>query len=167
MIDDVPVAAEVRFGRESGLAFLADAQWPLLKAAHWEEVAHYPDIAIEPDYDRYLEFERNGILRIYTVRTDGRLDGYAIFLLSTAMNYRQTITAQEATVFVHRRARHGQKGREFIRWTEAQMRTEGVSILTRHVKYLHDAAHGGAFVRMLERQGYEIQDYILTKRLDL
>lgn len=166
MLAEVQVAPQWCFAREAAATVIGDVELETLKHAHWEEVGHYRDIEIAPDFERYQQFEKNGILRLYTARAAGRLDGYGVFLLGTALNYRPVITAQQSTLFVHPRARRGNAGRSFIRWIEGELRAEGVQIVTQHVKAIHNAAHGGAFVRMLERDGYEVQDYVLTKRLD-
>lgn len=53
---------------------------PLLKR-HWEEIALYPDIKLDPNYQFYRAANQGGALLIYTARLDGVLIGYAIYFV--------------------------------------------------------------------------------------
>ena len=43
---------------------------------HYLEVHAYPDkIPFNPDYDRYLELEKSGVIHLTTARVDGKMVG--------------------------------------------------------------------------------------------
>src|SRR5699024_275904 len=74
---------------------------PLLEA-HYHEVAHYQDIPLCPDRERYEAVEANGMLRLYTARDDaGALVGYAVFFVQTNAHYATSLQAVQDVLFVH------------------------------------------------------------------
>lgn len=154
--------ATLSFAREQAETVIRDIG-PLYRA-HWLAVGHYRDLPPEPDFERYRLFERQGILRLYTIRDeDGRLKGYGVYLLGTALHYQDVLTAQESTIYVDPQSRPGTQFMDFI---DAELKAEGVQIVTKHVKAKHDPRRAEAHLRLLRRSGYELQDYVLTKRLD-
>jgi len=77
---------------------LLSATWdemaPLM-LAHWREIAHYPDIELDPDKEGYALAESAGLVRFYTARADGRLVGYVIFFVRPNMHYRASRQAAQ------------------------------------------------------------------------
>lgn len=129
---------------------------PLLQL-HWEEIAHYKDIPLEPDVAAYQAIEEAGNLRMYTVREDNELLGYGIFFIKHNPHYKSSVQAVQDIVFI-RKDKRGQ-GREFIAWCDEQLQHEGVDVVYHHVKAAHN------FGPLLERQGYKLIDYIYGKKL--
>jgi GNAT superfamily N-acetyltransferase len=134
---------------------------PLLEA-HYHEIAHYPDIALKPDYQRYVQAEGTGILRIFTARVDGALIGYGIYFVHPSMQYSDSLQAQQHLLFVHPDYRKGSVGRRLIHFGDEQLRAEGVQVVIQHTKARADLNLGP----LLERMGYELMDHIYVKRLD-
>lgn len=134
---------------------------PLLRA-HWAEVAHYDDIPLDPDVAVYVATQNAGALRYYTIRdtADGSLLGYAVFFVRAHPHYRTTRYAAQDVIFLHAGAR-GLIGLKFLKWCDAQLQAEGVTVVTQHVKAAHD------FGPILLRNGYEVVDIIYAKRLDV
>lgn len=154
-----------RFARESA-GEVADEIRSLM-LAHWVEVGHYRDLKPDPDIERFHQLEAAGVLRIYTARGEhvarSPLCGYAIYLLSTDLLFRQLITAQAVALYLHPDYRRGATGAQFIRWSEAQMQAEGACMFLQSLK----AQRGRAtvFTRLLERQGYELHDLVLSRKV--
>ncbi len=145
------------FGIES-FAEVREEIKPLL-AAHWKEVAHYPDIELDVDWTRYAMLADAGLLRIFTVRSEDRkLVGYAIFMVQTNMHYKQSLQALQDVLFIS--PEHRGFGKKFIEWCDHCLRSEGVQAVYHHVKKEHN------FGPMLERIGYELVDLIYGRRLD-
>jgi hypothetical protein len=147
-----------RFQRETLNGHLWAELMPLL-AAHWYEIAHYPDIPLDVDVNAYEMAEHAGMLRLYTVRDDGRLMGYAVFFVRPNMHYQGSIQASQDVLYLDPAIRGG-TGYRFIRWCDEQLRAHGVQAVYQHVKAKHN------FGPILERQGYELVDLIYAKRLD-
>jgi|GEM_PF-3327569 hypothetical protein len=131
---------------------------PLLKK-HWEEVAFYKDIELDPDYEFYLALQAAGRIRSYSARDDqGVMAGYAVYFLKKNPHYKQSLVAAEDIIFFDPLKRG--EGMKFIKWCDDELRKLGVQIVTHHVKVFFDWSP--ALIRM----GYDWQDKILSKRLD-
>jgi GNAT superfamily N-acetyltransferase len=126
---------------------------------HWAEIAHYPDIPLEPNWPWYEGAEAAGQLRIYTARACFALIGYCIYVVGPGLHYKSSTYANQDILFFTPGHRRGRIGRDFIRFTENQLRAEGVHVVLQHVKFAHD------FGPMLKRDGYEPIDTIWGKRL--
>ncbi len=152
----------LRFARERAHDLIEEIK-PLLER-HWEEIAHYKDIPLNPDYDFYRLLEDSDSLRCFTVRNSdlaGQLVGYAIYLCKTNIHYRTSRQAVQDILFLSPEYRGGRAGLAFIDWYDDQLRAEGVQAVYQHVKTTHN------FGPVLERVGYELVDLIYAKRLDL
>lgn len=149
-----------QFGRELASEALADEMRPLLEA-HYAEIAHYPDIPLDVDIARYIRAEAQGQLRIYTIRIDGNLAGYADFTIARSPKYQSSLQANQGDLFLLPDYRRGRIGINFIRWCDVQLKGEGVQVVYQHQKVKHPALG-----RVLEHLGYEQIDVIWGKRLD-
>lgn len=132
---------------------------PLLEVHH-REIAHYPDIPLDPDVERYNAAEDAGMLRCYTARVGERLVGYATFFLNNNLHYKSSLQAAQDVIFVLPEYRCGRIGISLIKYCDAALRAEGVQATYQHVKAAHN------FGPLLERMGYELVDLIYAKRLD-
>lgn len=73
--------------------FLREVQ-PLLPR-HWEELALNKDkVPLAPDYDRYLRMDREGMISVVTVRAQGALVGYSIFVVQPGFHYKTCLEAR-------------------------------------------------------------------------
>lgn len=151
--------SEASLQQETFDAFYADAL-PLLRR-HWREIAHYPDIALDPDVDRYHAIEDAGNLRVFTARVMGRLVGYALFFVHPNLHYRSSVQAVADVIYVDPDHRRSTIGLRLLAYTEAALKAEGVQAVYHHVK----ANHAG-LGKILERTGYDLIDLIYAKRLD-
>ena len=147
----------MKFARETLASCLEEAKPLLLE--HWKEIAQYDDISLDPDYERYYTLEQNGLLRVFTARSEeGNIIGYAVFFVNTNAHYKQSLQASQDIIFIH--PNHRGTGGRFILWCDEQLRSEGVQVVFHHLKAAHN------FGPMLERFGYELIDLIYGKRLD-
>lgn len=142
--------------RERASQPLFDEITPLLQA-HWEEIRHYPDIPLDPDWNAYLNIQDAGRLRVFTARREGVLVGYAIYFVGPHPHYKSTVFAVQDILFVRPELRGG-AGAKLILWADQALKDEGVQVVVQHVKMKHD------FSPMLERMGYEVMDKILVRR---
>jgi len=140
---------------------------------HWQEIAHYPDISLNVDVERYLQAERSGVLRIYTARAERLADadrqisnidlvGYAVFSVGMNPHYSASKQAVQDVIYVDQSYRRGAIGLGLIRFCEEQLAAEGVQVILHHVKQAHPKLG-----YILEHKfGYELVDLIYAKRLD-
>lgn len=136
---------------------------PLI-AKHYEEIAKYKDIPLDPDWSTYQAMESLGILKIFSCRLPateemgkGELVGYALYFVRKHLHYSSMLLAQQDILFIAKE--HRGKGMVFIDWCDQRLKEMGCDVTMQHVKSTHN------FGRMLERIGYELMDLIYTRRL--
>lgn len=144
---------------------LTEALWsevmPLL-TAHYHEIAHYPDIELNPWKERYFTLQDNGALRLLVARDEGGLIGYLAVLVTPHLHYADSLTASQDVLFVRNDHRGLLLGRDLIRAAEEMLRAEGVQVFSQHCKVRPDIDVG----RLFRAMGYEPMDMIYVKRLD-
>ena len=132
---------------------------PMLHA-HYEEVGHYKDIPLDPDKSVYLAMEEAGAIKVYTVREEGKLIGYAAYFIRKHPHHKDSLQASQDIIYVDPKHRGG-VGKRLIKECDERLRELGVQVVYSHLKAKHN------FGPMLERMGYELQDLIYSRRLDL
>lgn len=164
----------LRLARETLSESFPDAV-PLLRQ-HWREIAHYQDIPLDVDIDIYAAAERNGALRIFTVRDVvdqyddemggnikiARLIGYAVFFVRHNPHYKSSLQAVQDVIYVDPKARGRFVGVRLLRYCEHELAAEGVQVIMHHTKVDHPMLG-----KLLARSGYEQVDVIWAKRLDV
>lgn len=154
----------VNFQRETLHPFWEDAL-PLFQA-HWHEVAHWPDVVLDPDLDFYEKAEAFGFLRTYVVRESpmgedrGRLMGYAQYMVGPNAHHRGSFQAREDGLFVAPEFRQGNLGIRLIRFAEEQLAADGVDTV-----YQYEQTGHPAFGVLLQRRGYKRLEQVWGKRL--
>lgn len=147
------------FNRESAKDVWDEAE-PLLRE-HYKEIAHFKDIPLMPDKDRYLMIEGAGALVLFTCREQGVLIGYNMFFLSGNMHYSDSLQAVQDILYIHPLWRGKMIGVRFIKWCDQQLSELGAEVVYQHLK----ARAGLNYGPMLERIGYELMDLVYVKRL--
>lgn len=127
---------------------------------HYQEIAHFKDIALEPDELAYFKLAGAGAIRVYTVRDAGELVGYAMFILRPNPHYRSSLTAVQDVLYLKPAYRRGRTGITLIRVSETRLRAEGVQVVYHHVKRTNRVGE------LLARLGYDLVDQVYAKRLD-
>ena len=130
---------------------------PLLRK-HYEEVAwNKSRIPLDPDYERYRQIESSGSLRIYVVREDGAIIGYAVFLVSRHLHYNIKLAVNDI-VYVDPTRRGVMVGQKLLRdFAESELKREGVQVISLHIKLNHD------WSKLAELWGYAKVDMICNK----
>lgn len=128
---------------------------------HYKEIAHYQDIALDPDFNAYVELEGKGMIRVFTVRDDSKvLRGYAIFFVRANLHYRSSIQAIQDILYIDPNHRNAGFGGKFISFCDEELKKESVQAVYHHVKQAHN------FGPLLEKIGYQLVDLIYARRLD-
>ncbi len=111
---------------ESGLAELL--------VAHWKEVAHdQGEIALDPDWDGYLQDERDHRFIAWSARRDGALVGYNAFFTVRPRHYRANIFAINDVIYL-KPGERGAAGVHMIVEVEKALQGLGVTKAFYHVK---------------------------------
>ena len=107
---------------------------PLL-VDHYQEIAMYRDkIAYAPDWKRYEELDKSGILKLVTVRDDGVLVGYYLFMVLPNLHYCEDLYAVNDIVLIKKEYRKGKVGVGLFKYVEDWCKELGVSVMTMHMK---------------------------------
>lgn len=148
----------MQFAQES-IATVIDEIGPLL-LAHWQEIAQFHDIPLNVDFDHYKRAEAYGQLRIYTVRREHELVGYAIYILAPAPHYSTSLQAKEDVIYLKPEYRKGRVGWKLIEFADERLRLDRVQVVYHHVKPSHD------FGPLLKHIGYTFSESVYSRRLD-
>lgn len=133
-----------------------------LAEEHFHEVGHFPDIPLDLHEAKYRACEDAGIFRLFTARTDsGMLVGYSSYWVDTQPHHRHSLQAFHDALFLIPEVRKLNHGSRFVAWCDDWLRREGVQVV-------HFASHArNPIGPMLERNGYEVEDVVYVKRLDV
>jgi GNAT superfamily N-acetyltransferase len=144
--------------RETADQFIPDAA-PLL-AVHFQEIAHFQDIKLNPQFDIYRQMDQMGVLRVFTLRDRGVLRGYAIFMVRENLHYGDSLQAVQDVLYLDAPLRKQMLGARLIQWCDEELKREGVQVVYHHVKRAFN------FGPLLARLGYEEVESIWSRRLD-
>jgi GNAT superfamily N-acetyltransferase len=74
--------------QEEQIEDILEEMKPML-VKHWEELANYKDIRpLDVDWDNYIDLNRALYIRVFTVRDNNKLIGYASFYISNNLHYK-------------------------------------------------------------------------------
>lgn len=107
---------------------------PLLDK-HWQEVVNYQDkIKIDPDWYAYEIAYTQGILKIYTARSDKELVGYLVTTVVPNMHSKKHLLASCDLLYVIPEQRKGMTAYKLIKYAEESLKKTGVSIFSINTK---------------------------------
>lgn len=151
----------MKFQAELFSVELCKEVWPLLQQ-HYQEIAVYKDIPLDPQWEWYERVQEMGILKVYTVRTDeGKLVGYATYLVQNNKHYRSSLQAAADVFFIDKAHRSMVLvAKRFILFCDEELGKLGVEIVYHRYK-LHQPALGN----LLEKVGYEEIEVNMARRL--
>jgi GNAT superfamily N-acetyltransferase len=136
------------------------SEMKLLHQAHWNETeAHRHGLALNPDYDIFIRYERARRYVLFTLRNDGRLQGNCALYLDKS-THTQTLIATEDTLYLLPEARKRRAAKQFIAYCENALKSLGVKEINVSVKTINRA---GRFFRM---PGYRHVENGLSKILE-
>ncbi len=104
----------------------------------------------EPSLDRafYLFAQEKEMLKLFTVRDEGKLVGYASFVISSDHHFKDRKIAAADALFVSPDYRGKLVGSKLIEFTDEMLKAMGCHSVFHHVNLEHD------FGPILERKGY-------------
>jgi GNAT superfamily N-acetyltransferase len=117
-------------------ADVIDELRPLL-SEHWAEIAVYPDIPLDPDYDFYDKANSIGMLVGYFIRDESKIIGYAIFIIAKHKHYQGHSWAMNDIVWIHPDHRNLGTGRKLVAHWEEALKADGVNVIHVNAKTAH------------------------------
>lgn len=150
----------MKFAREPYSAELVAEMMPLWKE-HYEELARFKDITLDPNYEVYEKCEAGGILRIFTARQKCCLMGYNIFVVDYHPHYKTSKSANQDLIYLSKVMRKGMTGYKFMKWCDAELSTKDrVQTIFQHPRLQRN------FDPLLKRMGYKLMDMVYAKRIE-
>jgi GNAT superfamily N-acetyltransferase len=132
-------------------------------AEHWRELALYQDsIPLDPDYEFYEAAANAGLLTFFSVRLDGALVGYAVFMgREKNPHYKTTRWMVSDILYIAPDHRHAGVGAGLIRFIEAVFTQRGI-----HVLHIGTKESSPDLATLLQRLGYERVEAVYGKKLN-
>lgn len=120
---------------------------------HYDEIATDKEVKpLDPDFDRYLALEDQGMLRIFTARENGQLIGYFVSLVHTHLHYQQTMMALNDIMYVTPGHRGSTVGYRLMKMAMADLKNLGADVLIIHMKCDYP------FRPLLKRLGFHLTE---------
>lgn len=132
-----------------------------LAQGHWQEVANHRDVRpLDLDYEKYITINEMKIIRVFTVREDGRLIGYASFFIAPHLHYKRWIHASSDVYYLvpDYRGKDG-IGKEFFTKIEEWLKSLDVNVIDIQDKTHH--THEKFFLGL----GYKVVEQVYEKVL--
>ena len=137
-----------------------------LLPVHWREVdVFHDDAPLDPDWDRYDEYEKLGLLYVVTARIQGALIGYLSVFCYPHMHHKTQKFAFVDVLWLHPAWRKGWTGIRLIRHFERGMRKVGAGLIWFAVKDHFKNRHGKNVGDLLTFLRYEKVETVYAKVL--
>lgn len=121
---------------------------------HWKEIGAFDrqKIKLSPDWDKYRMMGKQNHLITFTIRDDGVLVGYNIFIIVNHHHYKNTIIAENDILYLKVEYRKGYTGYKFIKYCIEDLKNKvDVVMLSMKASY--------PFESMAKRLGFTLMDY--------
>ncbi|MBV8666745.1 MAG: GNAT family N-acetyltransferase [Burkholderiaceae bacterium] len=148
----------ISFQREIVYDFMGDCQ-ELLKLHYQELTRNKEVVSLNPIWEKYAALEKAGLIALFTARDDGQLVGYSAFIVQPHLHYAETLIAQNDVLFLHPDYRKGMTGIKLIKYSERELKTQGVRKIVWHAKM------DTVFRKILNRLGYVEEEVMAAKLL--
>ena len=111
---------------------LADSAFMELLETQWGELTHLPDRPPSPDWDRVLEHERLGLLKVWTARINGDIRGFIAWNFIYPLGYPASLWAVDGGWYFDPKRRNAWKALRMWQSSEIALRAMGVEIMRAH-----------------------------------
>jgi len=113
----------------------------VLLPAHYQELALNQDcVPLDPQYEVYIQREREGGLLFVTLREDGEMVGYYIGFIAPGLHYKTCLTCITDIFYVRPDKRGGSAGAKMFKFVEKELIRRGVARWFTGSKVAHDAS---------------------------
>lgn len=136
---------------------IASEALPLLRRQDAEIGVHTDAIPLDPAWDRYFEYERCGILKIWTARHGDTMVGFVNCFLTTSLLCQSVLHGYAEHFYLAPEWRSGWTGRNMLRSCRKAMEALGAKVTRFHTNDTYEPdEHGRSRVgALLRADGYE------------
>lgn len=103
----------------------AEAEVTPLAELEWEESGH-PTEPLVIDWETYFKLEEVGMLKFFTARSDDKLIGYFVVIVSSPLTTKGELVASYEAVYVDKGYRKSLVGRRLFKFVEDCIREDGI-----------------------------------------
>jgi GNAT superfamily N-acetyltransferase len=163
---------EIKVGECSGVTFWQStfsqlrAEGLPLFLLHWAEASADRSVPLAVDWECFKALERIDAELCIAVRRDGKLIGYAVYLIHTHLHYQGYRVAEADVFFLHEEDREGWIGIKLFQIAEELLRARGVDEVWQRAKLHVKPGRGRSDLGPLFRYlGYRPVETVYRKRL--
>jgi hypothetical protein len=130
---------------------------------HWNEVGTFRDVLFfNPDYERYVNLEKNGMLHVLTARSGKRLVGYMTAMLTPHPRDKKAKLGYIMDMYCVPHFRKMHLGLKMQKSMDAHLTVQGANIIQMSERASHSEKPGrrGGY---LERYGYKKIETVYAK----
>ena len=133
---------------------------------HWAElgVTKEDDCPLDPDFERFIQLDDLGLLRVWAARDGKTLAGYLAWFIQPHIHYRSTLHAVEDLYLLSAPYRQGLNGYRFFTTAIDALRDLGVKRCIVHSK-VHFEPERGGLVQFFARLGFVHTDNLYIRIL--
>lgn len=142
-------------------------EFPSLWKKHWQEIAlNQEQIPLDPDWNRYFDYDLLNILQVLTARRHGIIVGYIFVFVHPHLHYASTLWAQTDIFWldpVYRFTGRGlmPTGYKLFVLMKQRLSEMGVRVCYVNMK-LHFEANRGTLRKMLLRLGFKPTEEVFS-----
>jgi GNAT superfamily N-acetyltransferase len=122
---------------------------------HWEELALHKDkVPLDPQYDIYLQKDRDGQILLVVARENGKLIGYFVGFVGRHLHYKSYLTCGMDIFYVLPQHRGSRVGIKLFKTVEAECKRRGIQTLIVGSKLHKDASWLFEYLKYTEVERY-------------
>lgn len=96
---------------------------------HYDELSVTKNYPLNPDYDFYMEVDKQGNVRTALCYDDEILIGYIIYFIGLNLHYKDCLLATEDIYYLKPEYRKGTTGIKMFKFAEKYLKTLGVNMI--------------------------------------
>lgn len=147
--------ARVDFAEESLISFRSEVE--SLLQQHWDKAVINKNYNLKPDWNSYYKLQESGAVKIYTVRHNGLLVGYASVYTVKSLYAANRLEAHYDMIYICPDYRKGRVAVKFIEYIEKQLVEMGVK------QIVIGSLRHQPFDSLLDYLNYKYTEKIYTK----
>ena len=143
----------IRYSEEH-FSKIFEREFKVMFNAHWKEIGAFnkQKVNLAPNWPIYRALGDIGKLKLFTVRNDGNIVGYQLFIIDVHPHYSKTKMAESDAVYLYPEFRKGFIGYNFLKFCIKELHDD-VDVIIMNTKA------GTSYDIILKRLKFKIVDY--------
>lgn len=138
---------------------------PLFKR-HWQEIAvNKKRVPLDPNFKLFCDYDLVGVLRVLTVRAQGKLIGYVFVMVGPHLHYASTTWCHVDMFYLEPEHRRGRTGIRMFNEVELHARDAGAAVIYATEKLHFKNRRGKPVGRLFRYLGYRPTERVYSKTI--